>query len=179
MRGRSTAFVAACGLSSVAAFSPTAPTTTHLRAAGTSIARATAIQLQDKAEVRRALASNKTPRRSSPPFSLSHRTILSHPQDELDGWGGSIDGGTMFAAWDGKGDEGIGPDGVLPPGDDLIEKDLRRLFDLESSDESLLAGTGEMDELKLMFKLRKELGDADFQAIFEDRKVKGPNIDLF
>ena len=53
MRGRS-AFVAACGLSSVAAFSPTAPTTTHLRAAGTSIARATAIQLQDKAEVRRA-----------------------------------------------------------------------------------------------------------------------------
>ena len=52
-RGRS-AFVAACGLSSVAAFSPSAPTTTHLRAAGTSIARATAIQLQDKAEVRRA-----------------------------------------------------------------------------------------------------------------------------
>ena len=52
-RGRS-AFVAACGLSSVAAFSPSAPTTTHLRAAGTSTARATAIQLQDKAEVRRA-----------------------------------------------------------------------------------------------------------------------------
>ena len=27
---------------------------------------------------------------------------------------------------------------------------------------------------QLMYKLRKELGDADFRAIFEDPRVKGP-----
>ena len=29
---------------------------------------------------------------------------------------------------------------------------------------------------QLMFRLRKELGDADFRKIFDDPKVKGPDI---
>ena len=49
---------------------------------------------------------------------------------------------------------------VIPPGDDLIEKELRRIFDVED-EESWEAGT-DSDELMLMYKLRKELGDDDF-----------------
>jgi hypothetical protein len=29
-----------------------------------------------------------------------------------------------------------------------------------------------------MFQLRKELGETDFRKIFEDRRVKGPDIEL-
>lgn len=35
----------------------------------------------------------------------------------------------------------------------------------------------EMDEFMLMFKMRKELGDEDFKAIFGGIRVSGPNLD--
>jgi len=96
---------------------------------------------------------------------------------ELDGQGAySVDGGTFFATWDGRSEDGVSPDGALPPGEDLIEDDLRRLFDVSSEEEGLLDGS-EMDDLKLMFKLRQELGDDDFKRIFEDPRVKGPSLD--
>jgi len=96
--------------------------------------------------------------------------------EEIDGHGAySVDGGTFFATWDGRTANGVSPDGVLPPGDDLIEDDLRRLFDVNSEEDGLLDGS-EMDDLKLMFKLRQELGDDDFKRIFEDPRVKGPAL---
>ena len=63
----------------------------------------------------------------------------------------------------------------IESGEDLIESDLRRLFDVES-DEADISQSTELDDLALMYKLRKELGDADFARIFEDPRVKGPNF---
>ena len=67
--------------------------------------------------------------------------------EEIDGTGGTTDGGTFFATLDGRDEEGISPDGMVPPGEDLIESDLRRLFDLESEDG--LSDGSDMDELKV------------------------------
>ena len=75
---------------------------------------------------------------------------------------------------DGRDEDGISPEGMLPLGEDLIEDDLRQLFSLEGED-TLLEGT-EMDDLALMYKLRKELGDEDFAKIFESPKIKGPDM---
>lgn len=93
-----------------------------------------------------------------------------------DGSASSADGGTFFVTLDGRDESGVSPEGVIPPGDDLIEDDLRRLFDA-SSETDMLDAT-EMDDLKLMYKLRKELGDADFARIFEDPRVKGPKYEF-
>ena len=96
--------------------------------------------------------------------------------DGIDGWSGSTDGGTFFTTLDGRDEEGIAPDGTFPPGEDLVERDLRRVFDLDADGDSLYEAGGDMDEVKLMYKLRKELGDADFARIFEDPRVKGPQM---
>ena len=70
--------------------------------------------------------------------------------DSLDGWGGSSDGGTFFTALDAC-EDGISPQGAVPPGDDLIERDLRRLFDMESGGESLDEHS-EFDELRVSWR---------------------------
>ena len=114
---------------------------------------------------------------SSPPrlhTQTPQRAHLVMSSDTLgDGAAMSTDGGTFFATLDGRAEDRISPDGVLPPGEDLIEDDLRRLFNIDDDGSSMLEGS-EMDDLALMFKLRKELGDADFARIFEDPRVKGP-----
>jgi hypothetical protein len=114
---------------------------------------------------------------SSPPrlhTQTPQRAHLAMSSDTLgDGAAMSTDGGTFFATLDGRAEDRISPDGVLPPGEDLIEDDLRRLFNIDDDGSSMLEGS-EMDDLALMFKLRKELGDADFARIFEDPRVKGP-----
>ena len=91
------------------------------------------------------------------------------------GWDGKTDGGTFFSTWDGRDEDGIAADGSVPPGDDLIEDELKRLFNIdgELGDSNSLA---DMDDVRLMWKLRKELGDADFARIFEDQRIKGPDV---
>lgn len=101
--------------------------------------------------------------------------MQSSPDELGDGASYSTDGGTFFASWDGRDEEGISPEGMVPKGDDLVEQDLRRLFDVEGEGDNLTQGS-EMDDLQLMFKLRKELGDEDFARIFEDPRIKGPSI---
>lgn len=64
-----------------------------------------------------------------------------------DGMGSSTEGGTWFTTLDGRDEEGISPDGAIPPGEDLIEDDLRRLFD--ASSESDMLDATEMDDLKV------------------------------
>ena len=82
-----------------------------------------------------------SPARTQPPLLQ-----LGGSEGNLDGWGGSADGGTWFGTTlDGRDGEGISPDGMVPPGEDLIEDDLRQLFDLESED-GLTQGS-EMDDL--------------------------------
>ena len=50
-----------------------------------------------------------------------------------------------------------------------------QLFNIqgELGDEGSLA---DLDDVRLMWKLRKELGDGDFKRIFEDKRVKGPDV---
>ena len=52
----------------------------------------------------------------------------------LDGWAGSSDGGTFFSTWDGRDEEGVSAEGMFPPGEDLIEDELKQLFNVGSSD---------------------------------------------
>merc|ERR1712183_636075 len=50
---------------------------------------------------------------------------------------GSVDGGTIISTLDGRDEEGISLDCTVPPGEDLVERDLRRVFDLDADGDSL------------------------------------------
>lgn len=82
-------------------------------------------------------------------------------------------GDTFFSTLDGRDEDGISPQGTFPPGDDLVERDLRQLFNFDVDGEEDAVPETEMDDVKLLWKLRKELGDADFARIFEDERIKG------
>merc|ERR1712185_483147 len=86
-------------------------------------------------------------------------------------------GNTFWATLDGRDEDGLSADGMLPPGDDLIEDELKRLFSIDPDEEGVGdSGFSDMDEFQLMYKLRKELGDADFNRIFDDPRIKGSDI---
>ena len=143
-------------------------------------------------------------------------------------------GNTFWATLDGRDKDGISPDGMVPPGDDLIETDLKRVFSIDPDEDGVAGDSGfsDLDEvqvpptaehqpivaaetrwsyppapphairspaaprrptrtrtrppahplsptclLQLMYKLRKELGETDFNRIFNDKRVKGFDID--
>jgi len=130
------------------------------------------ILLQIDAVVRWALA--RIAKRLTKSVIVHLRAIrLAAPTELGDGSGYSTDGGTFFTTLDGRAEEGQSPDSVIPPGDDLIEKELRRYFELEEDEEMNGGKSGEGEEIALMWKLRKELGDEDFAAIFEDPRITG------
>lgn len=121
-------------------------------------------------------------RRSSPLRRAPRRAAVraqTSGDDLGDGAAMNADGGTFFTkvasdltTLDGRAEDGASPEFVIPPGEDLIEEELRRLFDLEE-DEGGLSKSGDAAEIALMFKLRKELGDEDFARIFEDPRITG------
>lgn len=104
-------------------------------------------------------------------------------------------GNTYWAAWNEE--QGITESG-FPAGDDMVEKDLKRMFNLNDADDGI--SENEIDDLQvcfprigtqhgehpaygrgfdtwqLMFKLRKELGDDDFKRIFGDLRINGPPL---
>lgn len=86
-------------------------------------------------------------------------------------------GNTFWATLDGRDEEGISPDGMVPPGEDLVEQDLKRIFSIDPDEKGIgESGISDMDEVQLMYKLRKELGEADFNRIFNDPRIKGSDI---
>jgi hypothetical protein len=96
------------------------------------------------------------------------------PTELGDGTGSSTDGGTFFATLDGRVEDGISPDSVIAPGEDIVEKDLARIFGLED----LEAQAGEIpaadkEDVRVLWELRKKMGDEDFNAIFEDPRISG------
>lgn len=52
-----------------------------------------------------------------------------------------------FTSFDSKGEDGLAPDGTFPPGEDLVEREMRRLFNVDGDDEEFAAD--EIDELKV------------------------------
>jgi len=104
--------------------------------------------------------------------------LLPSSSVRMDGvTGGDADiGDTFFATWDGKTEDGLGPDGMIPPGNDLVERELKRIFNVDSSPNGTFTAD-EVDEVMLMFKLRREMGDEDFRKIFDDARVRG--LDVF
>ncbi|KAL3933708.1 MAG: hypothetical protein SGPRY_000167 [Prymnesium sp.] len=81
-------------------------------------------------------------------------------------------GNTYWASW--REEQGVSEDGQFPAGEDMVEKELKRMFNLDETSGSF--STQEIDDVQLMFKLRKELGDADFKRIFGDFRINGPPL---
>ena len=61
-------------------------------------------------------------------------------------------GNTFWATLDGRDEEGISSDGMVPPGDDLIEEDLKRVFSIDPEEEGLAGDSGfsDMDEVQAL-----------------------------
>ena len=117
----------------------------------------------------------------------------------------SDDGECEPATLDGRDEDGVSPEGVFPPGDDLVERDLKRIFSIDDDEDGASgpSGLSDLDEVQvrrhslrlhgerraavtphraicsrarqLMWKLRQELGD-DFNRIFDDPKIRGADI---
>ena len=104
-------------------------------------------------------------------------TVARAAPARMGGCEGSSDDGAFWLTLDGRGEEGVSPDGVFPPGDDLVEKDLKRLFSIDDDEVGATgeSGMSDADEVQLMWKLRKELGD-DFNRIFDGPKIRGSDI---
>ena len=60
-------------------------------------------------------------------------------------------GNTFWATLDGRDKDGISPDGMVPPGDDLIETDLKRVFSIDPDEEGMAGDSGfsDMDEVQV------------------------------
>ena len=61
-------------------------------------------------------------------------------------------GNTFWATLDGRDKDGISSDGMVPPGDDLIEDDLKRVFSIDPDEEGLAGDSGfsDMDEMQVL-----------------------------
>ena len=61
-------------------------------------------------------------------------------------------GNTFWATLDGRDEDGISSDGMVPPGDDLIEEDLKRVFSIDPEEEGLAGDSGfsDMDEVQVL-----------------------------
>ena len=61
-------------------------------------------------------------------------------------------GNTFWATLDGRSEDGISPDGMVPPGDDLIEADLKRVFNIDPDEEGMAGDSGfsDMDEIQVL-----------------------------
>ncbi|KAG8463547.1 hypothetical protein KFE25_003820 [Diacronema lutheri] len=58
-----------------------------------------------------------------------------------------------------------------------LDQDVQRHHSIFAKESVVGAVEEERDEFALMLKLRRELGDADFKAIFGTAKVSGPSLD--
>jgi hypothetical protein len=60
--------------------------------------------------------------------------------------------------------------------------ELRQLFSVREDEVEGGGGSGtslaDMDDMMLLFKLRKELGTEDFNRIFDTSRIKGPDLDI-
>mmetsp|Transcript_4864 Transcript_4864/g.14049 ORF Transcript_4864/g.14049 Transcript_4864/m.14049 type:complete len:132 (+) Transcript_4864:26-421(+) len=106
------------------------------------------------------------------PLPSRGRTVLRPPPSM--GLDEAEIGDTWFTSFDSKGEDGLAPDGTFPPGEDLVEREMRRLFNVDGDDEEFAAD--EIDELKLMMRLWKELGEEDYARIFDQHKVRGHDV---